>query len=297
MAKIVGLIPCLMLPNNRQANYKALIANQKNIPLDEWIIYDQCFEKEDLLSGFTYIGHATERMGWVEPRNALLKYFYDSDYDYAFWIDANSDVSKPTLNDLITIINNIKSDKFSSFDCIFSTLGMWVSQDRISYKSAEDFLENVHLKKLKQDRSYNWMHGLIMRNFKKYSNVEYYVDSRCDTRQGTADDVYFARLLRSFTTCFVAPTVVINKPSSKASCTWANDKGTYDYPPTLFDVIDRYIVENQIKYGYASIATYCSDSDISFTREDTMKEFIRPYVPRKSKEVKPSKSSDKVILY
>ena len=113
MAKIMALIPCLMLPNNRSFNLKAMKETRDLLGLDCCVVYDQCFSDADYteLYGFEYIAHSKERMGWVEPRNKLLEHFYNSDFDYAFWIDANSTVSKPTLNDLLTIIRAVQEDR------------------------------------------------------------------------------------------------------------------------------------------------------------------------------------------
>lgn len=296
MARIMALIPCLMLSNNRKFNIKALTENKELLGIDKYIIYDQCFEETDFIEGFEYIANSKERMGWVEPRNALLRYFYNSDYDYAFWIDANSTVSKPTINDLVTIINNIQTDKLNFIDSIFSTLGIWVSQDRIKFKSSEDYYNKVHLILAKNNRSYNWMHGLIHKNFKKYYNQEFYIDERCDTRKGTPDDVYFARLLRKYTNCYVAPTVVINKPNSKASCTWANEKGTYDYPPVLFDVVDDYILETSEKFNYHKTSNSIVLNDVVLDRIDFMRDKIKEYQPR-SKKTKDEVLFPKVNLF
>ena len=93
MAKIMALVPCLMLPNNHDINMTAMKQNYEYLEPDIFAVYDQCFEKDDFVDNFTCIGHADKRMGWVEPRNALLRYFYNSDCDYAFWIDANSTIS------------------------------------------------------------------------------------------------------------------------------------------------------------------------------------------------------------
>lgn len=291
MAKIMCLIPCLMLPNNRDINKKAMDSNYTHLKLDEYVVYDQCFEETDLDDRFTYIGHAKERMGWVLPRNKLLEYFYNSDYDYAFWIDANSTVSKSTLNDLTTIIDAIHADKLNHCDGIFATLGMWISQERMQLKAAEDFFENVHIVPTRNNKSYNWMHGLFHRNFKKFYNQEYYIDERCDTKQGTADDVYFSRTLQRFTNCYVAPTVIINKPNSQASCTWANDKGTYDYPPTLYDKIDEYILETADRCKHHHVNPFTVRQEIILTRNDYLREELKPYVPRNKK----SKNSDKDV--
>lgn len=296
MAKIIALIPCLMLPNNREVNKKALDSNYTHLKLDKYVIYDQAFEESDFDTRFTYIGHAKDRMGWVTPRNELLKYFYNSDYDYAFWIDANSTVSKSTLNDLTTIIDAIHADKLNQCDAIFATLGMWISQERMQYKGAEDFFNNVHLVPTKNNKSYNWMHGLFHKNFKRDYGQEFYIDERCDTKQGTADDVYFSRTLQRFTNTYLAPTVIINKPNSQASCTWANAKGTYEYPPTLFDKIDEYILETADKSNHHHVNPYEVRKEIVLPRNDYLRDQIKPYIPRK-KAPKEPEFATKVQLF
>ena len=47
MAKIMALVPCLMLPNNRDINKKSLVSNYELLGLDQFVIYDQCFEESD----------------------------------------------------------------------------------------------------------------------------------------------------------------------------------------------------------------------------------------------------------
>lgn len=297
MIKIMCLIPCLMLPNNRDVNKKAMDSNYTHLKLDKYVVYDQCFEDADFDPRFEYIGHANCRMGWVTPRNELLRYFYESDYDYAFWIDANSSVSQSTLNDLTTIIDNLHNHKLDECDAIFATLGMWISQERMMCKAAEDYFDVVHLIPTKNNKSYNWMHGLFHKNFKKYYNQEYYIDERCDTKQGTADDVYFSRLLQRFTNCYVAPTVIINKPSSKASCTWANDKGTYEYPPTLYDKIDEYILESADKNGFHHVSPLVVRKEILLDRNDYLRESLKPYVPRSKKKSALEVNGEKIKLF
>lgn len=284
--KIIALIPCLMLDNNRQANNAALDSNMTHLSMiDEWVVYDQCFNEQDYRTNVKYIGHNPDRAGFVVPRNALLKYFYNSDADYAFWIDANSTISKPTLNDTSTVLENVKSGNLQQCDAIFSTLGIWISQDRIQCKSENDFFEKVHLLPCKNNRSYNWMHGLVIKNFKKYNNIEYYIDDRCDTKQGLAEDVYFARLLRRCVSCYVAPTIVINKPPAKTSTTFGNsDTNKYVYPPVNYPTIEKMIDENVIKHNYISISNNKLSEEIILTRNNYKKDCIKPYIPRKKKE-------------
>lgn len=290
----MALSPCLMLESNREYNKKCITENLK-YGFDEYVLYDQCFEESDKIEGCTLIGHAKERMGWVVPRNALLKYFYDSDFDYAFWIDANSVVSGPTQNDFVTILDNLKAGNLNKCDAIFSTMGIWVSQERIIYKSMDDCLEKVHVIPAKNNKSYNWMHGLVIKNFKKYYNNEYYMDNRCNVKEGTAEDVFFSRLLRRQVNCYLAPTVTINKPTSKFSCDWANSKGTYDYPPTLYDVIDRYIDETEKRSNYNPVPQQLKE-EIIFDRCDYRRDIVKPYKPRgKKEETKEQETTHKTV--
>ena len=284
MKTICGLTPCLMLDNTRDINKKSITSNMEHLKLDNWALYDQNFGEGDFIEGCEHIAHEPGRAGWVKSRNGLLKWFYESDYDYAFWIDANSTISKPTLNDVKTIVEAIREDKLDNCDAIFGTLGMWVSQDRIIAKSAPDFKENVHLIPAKINKSYNWMHGLFIKNFKKYYGQEFYIDERCDTLQGIPEDVYFARLLRRFANCYVAPTVVCNKPTSKHSCTMDNGKGTYEYPLVLFDVVDNYILESADKNKYKQCNPHTVVSEIILPRCDYMLDLIKPYSPRSKKQ-------------
>lgn len=239
--KIITLSPCLMQENTRKANSTALNQLYDTFKFDEYVVYDQCFEETDYHPGFKYIGHAKQKMGWVASRNALLEYFYNSDADYAFWIDANSTVTKTCWNDVTTLIDSIQKGKLNQCDAIFATLGIWVSQDRIQAKSAPDFMQNIHLIPARNDKSYNWMHGLIIKNFKKYYGQEFMIDPRCNMLEGTPEDVFFARLLRKYAACYVAPTITISKPSNKAS-TWAHNLNNYDYPPVLFDTDRKSVV-------------------------------------------------------
>ena len=87
-------------------------------------------------------------------------------------------------------------------------------------------------------------------------------------------------MIRNFTNTYVAPTVVINKPSSKMSCTWANDKGTYEYPPVLFDEVDKYIFECAHKYNYRRVNMFA----------------IKPYESR-SKKPKIENERRKISLF
>lgn len=272
-----------MQDNTRKINHKKMSFNRQTFPFDDYVVCAQGFQESDYDSRFTYIVNSPTKLGWVKSRNELLKYFYNSDSDYAFWIDANSSVSKSSANDLLTIIDAIKNGKLNNCDAIFSTLGIWISQDRMDARSASNYLNDVTLIPAKNNKSYNWMHGLIIKNFKKYYDEELYIDTRCNTLEGLAEDVYFARLLRQFKACYVAPSITITKPNSKGSTQWAQESGRYDYPPVKFAELDKFIFENNVKYRYKKTNTVINN--ITIPRVDGMKEFLTVYKPKvKQKE-------------
>ena len=280
MYKILMMSPCLMLDNNRQYNNRCKVRNLNEIHPDGYVVYDQCFKESDYTSEIEYIGHQNQRQGWVIPRNALLKYFYNSDYDYCFWIDANSTICRPCLNDLQTVFQGIRGGTLSSCDTIFSTLGIWCSQDRINVKQKPDFFNNVHVIPVKGGKAYNWMHGLIHKNFKKFYNQEFYIDDRCDTNIGIPEDVYFSRLLKTYTNAYLAPNICINKPNSNKSCDRNDGTGKYTYPPVKYDIVDSYLLESGYKNNYFHVNPNQVRKEFILPRVDYMKEDIRPYISR-----------------
>ena len=277
-----------MLDNTRAVNKESLEYIHKHLVPDAHVIYDQCFTKEDFHPEYTYIAHTDKRMGWVAARNGLLKWFYESDYDYAFWIDANSKVTTTTLNDVTTILDSLRDNKLPQVDTIFSTLGMWNSQERQDLKQEADYFDNVHLVPAKLTKNYDWMHGLIIKNFKKYYNQEFYIDSRCDVMEGTAEDVYFSRLLRRMTKAYIAPTVVCSKPRSDKSCTMDNGTGKYNYPPVKYSVLDEWVEESRKTHNYHHVEPTAVPKEIIITRGNYMRETIRPFKSKAKVKVKDS---------
>lgn len=278
MKKVVMLIPALMLANNRKANHSAMTYGLENYPVDEFIVNDAEYAPEDYRPEFTYIGHHAERQGFVKTRNQLLKHFYNSDADYAIWMDANGRVSKSTLNDLSTILNALKTGEVD-MDVIYSTLGINISGERIAVKKMPDYLDNVYLVKFKN--GYDWMHGMIMKNFKKYYGVEPYIDERCDPHVGTSEDIYFARLLRRLFDYRLAPTVTVSKPSNKTS-TWVADKKGYKYPKPDYATVEAYINENPLCQTMP--ARPKTSRTILISRVDDFKSLIKPYKPKPRKK-------------
>lgn len=240
--KICILIPCLMVDNNRKANYEAM-EFAKSYGADEIVVYDQEYQQQDYHKGFTYIGHQEKRQGFVKPRNELLRWFYESDYDYAFWIDANEKVSTTCINEVETLFCALRHG--TEVNCMMATMGIQISAERILAKKRRDYRKSVYL--LRSKKGYEWFHGLIIRNFKKYCGTEIYIDERCDPLTGLSEDVYFPRLLRNLFECQLCPTLVVSKPANRTS-TWMNDKKNYDYPVIDLPMLDEFIKQNLPKY-------------------------------------------------
>ena len=276
MKRIMLLTPALMLDNNRKANLEAMQYALDNYSIDEFVCYDQEFKEGDYLKKYNYIGHQKERQGFVIPRNELLKYFYNSDYDYAFLIDANEKITQSSLNDLETIFEALKTDKIRS-NAILTTMGIQISAERMIAKQRKDYFNSVYL--LRNKKGYEWIHGLIILNYKKYFNKEIYIDERCNPKTGIVEDVYFVRTLHRLFECQLCPTIVASKPSNKTS-TWQQNANSYDYPITDNPTIDKMIKEN---LKNINIKGYEIDNIIRLDRiKDNNLQYLKKYKSRSS---------------
>lgn len=273
--KVIMLVPCLMLDNNRKANHKAMQYAKEHYRVDEIVVNDQEFDESDYREGFTYLHRTyTPRAGFVNTRNELLKYFYNSDADYAVWMDANGKVTKSSLNDFDTVLSLALMGDLE-VDVIYSTLGINISGERIQAKKMPDYMKNVYLVNFKS--GYDWLHGMMMVNFKKKYGEEHYIDERCDPRKGTSEDIYLARLFKRLYNVRLCPTITISKPSNKTS-TWVADKGGYKYPPvdnpTVDAYIDEYLKSKEIKPHDKTGKTY------KYPRTMLGISLLKPYKPK-----------------
>lgn len=242
--KIVLLIPMLMLDNNRKVNNIAMDFALEHYTVDMIVVNDQEFEDYDYRENdrIQYIGRHPERRGFVKGRNDLLRWFYNSDYDWAVWLDANAKITKPSINDFVTVTEATKAGEIE-VDVVLSTLGIYISSKRIDARGAKDHLDNVKLTKV-EDTESAWMHGLFMKNFKKEYGMEVYIHEDCDPRIGLSEDVYFVQLLKRLFEVRVCPTITVSKPSNKSS-TWVNDKANYAYPPIEWKMISRMVKSSE----------------------------------------------------
>jgi hypothetical protein len=275
MKTIIQLTPCLMLENNREVNHRYLNYAKDNYGLDDIIIYDQEFKESDFEKDFTYIGNQSKRQGFVKPRNELLKWFYNSDYDYAVWMDADGWITKPTLNDFRTIVSGLKSGLLD-VNVISSTMGIFFDDKRMMIHKGNDYFEKVYL--LKDNSPKKYIHGMIIRNFKKYYSEEYYITDcgHFDSKGG--EDTYFNKMIYKLFNVYLCPTIVISKPSNKFS-TWMNEKNGYDYPLEETENMDDYINCN-----YPEISKAPCPETIKLNRlNDFSIKYLKPYKGRKEK--------------
>lgn len=272
--KIVMLIPCLMLDNNRAANHKAMRYAKENYAVDEIVVNDQCFSETDYEDGFTYIGHHEERQGFVRGRNQLLEWFYNSDADYAIWMDGNAWVSKTTLNDFRTLVEVTRRGELP-VDVVFSTLGIYVSGERIEARKMPDHRDKIRLVKA---QGCDWFHAMFMVNLKKRYGISPLIDERCDPHKGVSEDVYFARLLRKITSCRQCPTIIVSKPSNKTS-TWIAGKDGYKYEKIDYTTVDQIVAENIAANDWKPVRQ--SSRTYEYDRVDVFKDVMTSYKPPK----------------
>ena len=276
MKKICMLIPCLMLENNREKNREAQkYANDNYKGIDKFIVYDQCYEDGDYIDGFEYMANAKEPQGFIKSRNELLKYFYNSDYDYAVWIDGNKTISKTSMNDFLTLIDAVKNEKID-LDFIFSTIGINISSERMEIKKRPDYFKNVYL--LYKIHGYGWFHGLFMKNIKKYYDDEIYMREDCDVWKGLNEDVYFAILVRMLYDTYLCPTIVVNTPSNKTS-TWMCNKDSYDYPEIDYITLKEMALEESKNHKCRISDKRKNVYKLDRIKDDTLKD-LKPYKKR-----------------
>jgi len=279
MNKIVMLMPVLMLDNNRKANNAALDYALEHYPVDKIIINDQEFKDYDYRDDerIQYIGRHPERRGFAKARNDLLRWFYNSDYDWAVWMDGNAKVTKTTLNDFVTVTEAIKAGEVE-VDAVISTLGILLSEPRMHARQAKDHLENVKLVKV-GPIDHAWMHGLFMKNFKKEYGMEVYIHEDCDPRKGLSEDVYFVQLVKRLFEVRLCPTIVVSKPTNKTS-TWVADKAGYKYPPVDWETVSRMVKSAE----YEPRPRRNLKDTYILPRVEYMKDKVTVYKPRNKKQ-------------
>ena len=125
------------------------------------------------------------------------------------------------------------------------------------------------------------MHGMVIKNFRKYYGIEPYIDSECSPYKGTSEDIFFARMCKYLFDCRLLPTLVITKPLNKFS-TWVADQKGYKYPPVNYKVIDRMVLRHCQKFGFRPKSKTRGTVVLPRIEEDM--EYIRGYVSRSSKK-------------
>lgn len=269
--KIVLLVPALMLDTNRKQNNRALDWALTHYHVDKVVINAQEFKDSDYREDprIEYIKNE-KRQGFVNARNQLLEWFYSSDYDWAVWMDANAKVSKPTLNDFVTVVEGIRKGIVTS-DVVLSTLGIYLSTQRIIARKNLQHGEKVFLAPTLK-RECLWMHGLFMKNFRKVYGVSPLISQQCDPRKGLSEDVYFVLLLKRLFNVKACPTIIVSKPSS-ATSTWMTNEGSYDYAKLLYPLLDKMVME----YKAGEFKCKKDTATCVLDRVEYMKDYISYY--------------------
>lgn len=274
------LMPVLMVEGNRKINMKALNHAIKYYNVDKIVINDQEFLDTDYVEHekVEYIGHHKERQGFVKARNQLLEWFYESEYDWAVWLDGNGRISKTTLNDFDTVVGALKVGDIG-VDAITSTLGNWISGLRIEAKKMPDHMKVVRLLPNRVEIQ-SHMHGLFMRNFKKYYDISPVIHRDCDPRKGLSEDVYFIELLSELFEIYICPTIVVTKPSPEASTWLTNSRKVVGYPTTAMKEI-KTMVARELR---GSPKFRKDGKTIVLERNRYHIEKLKPYRPKIRKE-------------
>ena len=289
MKKVVMLIPCLMRDYNREANHKAMAYALQNYELDEYVVDAQEFSPEDYREGFTYIGHHSKGVGLVKARNELLDWFYNSDYDYAFWLDSRCKISKTSVNDYLTVLRAIK-EGVVDVDVILSTIGVYISGERIAAKQAADSFDTVKLIPAKKRVLYDGINGEFMVNFKKKYGIEPKIDERCNPALGVGEEIFFNALLRRLFDVYLAPTIVVSAGSIKNSV-WMQGKASYaQEPPHPKQLIRKLVEQNASKIGDFKKGL---SSTIILNRVEDFKDKVTPYKPKSNFKLKSRSLLDK----
>ena len=225
--KICVLIPVYMTDNSRKINHDNLskLKNTEFRYVDEVVICDQCFAPDDYIQGFTYLGPFSVFPNKVaDARNTLLKWFYDSDYDYAILMDAREYLTKSGLNSFATVMTAIHNNQID-LDFIQGTIGQIANTERVKDKLREDYKTKVYLRRTNSVQPH--LHHTIISNFKKRYGIELYIPAEkmgaaSGNPDGVPDDIYFARLCKAYFDSFILGEMCVNTGKQSAS-TWATD--------------------------------------------------------------------------
>lgn len=270
-----------MIERNRKENNKALDYALEHYDMDLIAINDQEFQDYDFRDDkrIKYVGGYKERQGIVRARNQILEWFYNSEYDWAVWLDGNVKVSKTTLNDFRTVVDACKRDLLE-IDVVTATFGNVISGKRIEARKAPDHLENIKLVQIDGASESPWIQCLFMRNFKKVYGMTPYLDSSLDITKGIMDDVYFVTLLRKLFEVRQCPTIVFGVPGNNKSSTWMPDQTKYPAPQYAHI---RRLVE---KAPYTPVKNSNTKKTYVIPRVEYMKEKLTVYKPRGKKKGK-----------
>jgi hypothetical protein len=145
-------------------------------------------------------------------------------------------------------------------------------------KKRPDYFNSVYL--LFKKHEYRYMHGMFMKNFKKYYQDEVYISEECDNFKGVPEDEYFIDLLRCLYKTYLCPTIVVNTPSNKSS-TWMNNQNGYDYPKSD-KIITKQMAEQEATKHKKIEKELKNVYKLDRIKDETLEE-LKPYKSRSKK--------------
>ncbi len=282
--KVAMISLALMQDNNRELNNKNLDYALENYQVDVIAILDQEFKPEDYREhdSIKYVGHVKKRGGFIHAENKLLKWFYDSDYDWAVFVDSNVKIGKSSLNDFNSIIAAIKRGDLEDIDIVESTAGQHPNMLRSEAKKLSTHNEIVRLTTIPEKYTESaWLDGMFIKNFKKYYDKEIFIDERSKPELGLSPDLYLTKVFRKVFEYRLCPTIMINVPPAHTS-TWRTADTGFKYPKIDWHTLEKLVKEADIE----PVARKGARNNFELPRVDFRRETITKFVSREERRMK-----------
>lgn len=286
MHKVCALVPSLVTPVNEKTVFRRIEQLHNTLGINTVVVYDQCWGPRPEEPWLKQIGRKTKPCGFVTPRNALLEWFYDSDFDYALLMDSTAGVSKPQQNAFLTLLSWLETED-CPYDVIKTVFQLWVSTEGILDHRRGNYdktilVSTVEVPPKVRDGTLN---GLFIANFAKKYSERPLIPEVCDPMKGLPEDVFLLNLLTRLYQTGLCSSLGVFKPNGPQLSTWRpSQKALYDYPPIKKDDLDAiikdYVRVNQLKCR----KTFMSKNVFEIPRVDQYKDLVREFKPRPTKK-------------
>lgn len=190
------------LPNSdrregrREAHLKQIADIKEATPNARIYILAQGYKEEEYIDDpqITYLGKYEEGIGAQKARNELFKWFYASDYEYGIFSDDDAFIiPTPTVKNFYEELEN-NTEKFTSrkIDIVYSRNMQYMPFNYNDINAIEFHNKNYHFGYARS----GWLCWVLMRNFKKAYDKEFYQNEEIDpTKSMGYDDTDFSYTL------------------------------------------------------------------------------------------------------